>query len=95
MRSQLDLSPAAWVGALEQALPFFSGEKGVCPPLAELSGSTEDDLHRWRPLLESGLRTGEELRQAWATLQLRAQQMIDYLGGKRGGGGGIYWGPSG
>ena len=80
LRSQLDLSPAAWVGALEQALPFFSGEKGVCPPLAELAGEEEDDLHRWRPLLESGLRTGEELRQAWATLQQRAQQMSDYLG---------------
>ena len=80
LRSQLDLSPAAWVGALEQALPFFSGEKGVCPPLAELSGSEEEDLHRWRPLLESGLRTGEELGQAWATLKLRAQQMADYLG---------------
>lgn len=80
LRSQLDLSPAAWVGALEQALPFFSGEKGVCLPLAELSGAEEDDLHRWRPLLESGLRTGEELRQAWATLQQRAQHMVDYLG---------------
>ena len=79
LRSQLEQSPAAWVGALEQALPFFSGEKGVCPPLAELAGAEEDDLHRWRPLLESGLRTGEELRQAWATLQLRAQQMSDYL----------------
>ena len=79
--SQLEQSPAAWVGSLEQALPCFSGEKGVCPPpLAELAGAEEDDLHRWRPLLESGLRTGEELRQAWATLQERAQQMVDYLG---------------
>ena len=79
LRSQLDLSPAAWVGALEQALPYFSGEKGVCPPLSELSGEEEGDLQRWQPLLESGLRTGEELRQAWATLQQRAQQMSDYL----------------
>ena len=34
-RSQMELSPAAWLGALEQALPEFSGEKAVCPPLAE------------------------------------------------------------
>ena len=68
------------MGALEQALPAFSGEKGVCPPLAELSGSNEDDLNRRGPLLESGLRTGEELRQAWATLQERARQMATYLG---------------
>jgi hypothetical protein len=46
LRSQLDLGPAAWLGALEQALPAFSGEKAVCPPLAELSGAEEDDLHR-------------------------------------------------
>ena len=76
----MDLSPAAWLGALEQALPDFSGEKGVCPPLAELSGSEEDDLHRWRPLLESGLRTGEELRRAWYTLKQRGSEMATYLG---------------
>ena len=85
IRSQLDLSPAAWYGALEQSVPFFSGEKAVCPPLADLSGYGEDDLHRWKPLLESGLRTGEELRESWATLQSRAQQMCDYLGEELGG----------
>ena len=86
IRSQVDLSPAAWLGALEQALPDFSGEKGVCPPLAELSGSEEDDLHRWRPLLESGLRTGEELRRAWDTLQQRGSEMATFLGEELGGG---------
>ena len=38
LRSMLDLSPAAWFGALEQAVPFFDGEKQVCPPLAHLAG---------------------------------------------------------
>ena len=52
----------------------------MCPLLAGLSGSEEDDLHRWRPLLESGLRTGEELRRAWDTLQHRGSQMAIYLG---------------
>ena len=85
LRSQLDLSQAAWVGALEQALPFFAGEKGVCPPLAELSGEEEDDLHRWQPLLNSGLRTGEELRQAWTLQQQRAGEMAAYLGEELGG----------
>ena len=80
MRSQLDLSPEAWLGALEQALPFFSGDKGVCPPPAELSGSDQDDLHQWQPLLDYGLRTGEQLRSAWATLQERANQLAQYFG---------------
>ena len=31
LRSQVYLSPAAWVGGLEQALPSFGGEKGICP----------------------------------------------------------------
>ena len=41
LRSMLDLSPAAWFGALEQAVPFFAGEKQVCPPLAHLAGLEE------------------------------------------------------
>ena len=33
LRSQADLSPAAFVGALEQTLPSFTGERGVCHSL--------------------------------------------------------------
>ena len=80
IRSHVDLSPSARLGALEHALPDFSGEKAVCPPLAELLGSEEDDLHRWRPLLEYGLRTDEELRRAWDTLQQRGSEMATFLG---------------
>ena len=58
LRSQVQLSPAAWVGGLEQALPSFGGEKGICPALGELSGAGQDELHRWLPLLDSGLPTG-------------------------------------
>ena len=85
LRSMLDLAPAAWLGALEQALPFFSGEKQVCPPLADLAGPENDPFNRWQPLLDSGLRTGEELRQAWAILQQRAQGMSEYLEEELGG----------
>ena len=31
MRSQLDLIPVAYIGALEQTLTAFGGETGVCP----------------------------------------------------------------
>ena len=45
LRSMLDLAPVAWLGALEQALPFFSGEKQVCPPLADLAGPENDPFN--------------------------------------------------
>ena len=38
LRSQADLSSAAFLGALEQTLPSFVGERGVCPQLAHLVG---------------------------------------------------------
>ena len=81
----LDLAPAAWLGALEQAIPFFAGEKQVCPPLAHLAGLEEGVLSRWQPLLDSRSRTGEELRMAWTTLQERARQMSVYLEEELGG----------
>ena len=79
LRSMLDLSPAAWFGALEQAVPFFDGEKQVCPPLANLAGLEEGVANRWQPLLNSGSRTGEELRAAWSLLQERARQMSSFI----------------
>ena len=33
LTSQQDLNPAAFIGTLQQALPFFGGVRGVCPPL--------------------------------------------------------------
>ena len=47
LRDQLDLSPAA-----EQNIPFFGGEREVCPPLAKLGSNEEETENRWKPLLE-------------------------------------------
>ena len=58
LRSQADLSSAAFLGALEQTLPSFVGERGVCPQLAHLVGDSQDTNERWAPLIESGSRTG-------------------------------------
>ena len=58
LRCQADISPLAYIGALEQSLPHFGGEKGVCQPLAHLVERNGDVNMRWRPLLESGCRTG-------------------------------------
>ena len=66
LRSLADLSPAAFVGAVEQAVPSFYGEKGVCPVLTAVVGGIEcfgkaapSDTW-WRTMLQSGCRVGQE-----------------------------------
>ena len=46
LRDQVQLSPAACFAGLEQAIPFFGGEKGVCPPLKHLVGDTVSTAER-------------------------------------------------
>jgi hypothetical protein len=80
LRCQADISPLAYIGALEQSLPHFGGENGVCQPLAHLVDRNGDVSTRWRPLLESGCRTGIELARAWGCLQAEARASCQYLG---------------
>ena len=80
LRCQAELSPAAFLGALEQTLPSFVGERGVCPQLAHLVGAEGDVQKRWQPLIESGCRTGIELVRAWDILEREAKGMADFLG---------------
>ena len=80
LRCQADLSPAAFVGALEQTLPSFTGERGVCPQLAHLVSPTGDAQQRWQPLLDSGCRNGAELARVWDLLQGEAKGMAEFLG---------------
>ena len=80
LRDQVQLSPAAYVAGLEQALPFFGGEKGICPPLEQLGGGGMSSAERWRPLLERGGRTATELAGAWNALTREAREMSEYLG---------------
>merc|ERR1712074_112083 len=77
--SQADLSPIAFIGGLEQALPYFGGESGVCPPLQHLgAGGQQEEM--WSPLLQSGCRTGRELARAWEIIQGEATEVCGYLG---------------
>ena len=80
LRCQADLSPAAFIGALEQTVPSFIGERGVCPQLAHLVCPTGDTQRRWKPLVDSGCRTGVELVRAWDLLQGEARGMAEFLG---------------
>ena len=80
LRCQADLSPAAFIGAIEQVVTSFTGVKGICPQLAHLVGSMDDSQSRWHTLISSGCRTGQELASAWQMLQTEAVCMSDYLG---------------
>ena len=80
LRSNVETSPAAFLGGVEQSLPHFTGEGGVCPQLGRVLGDwTGQDGTRWQPLLQSGCRTGRELAAAWETLQQEARQCSTYL----------------
>ena len=78
LRCQEELAPLAYLGALEQALPFFGGEDGICPQLSHLVG--ESALDRWRPLIQSGCRTGNELMALWENQQHLMRQCYSFLG---------------
>ena len=86
VRSQVELSPAAFVGGLEQAIPHFVGAEGVCQQLVGVIGEGQGQVdRRWQSLLDSGCRTGRELTQAWFYLQREATQCAEYLGQDLGG----------
>ena len=80
LRSLVELSPAAYLGGLEQSLPHFVGEGGVCPQVEDILGDMRDADTRWHHLLESGTRTGLELQRAWDLLQEEAREHSDFLG---------------
>ena len=78
LRSQVELSPAAFFGAVEKAWINFTGEGGVCTHLSPVLGDGPGlDSMRWQQLLQSECRIGRELRLA---LQAEARQCTQYLG---------------
>ena len=79
VRSMVEVSLAAYIGSLEQALPHFVGAGGVCQQLGNILGDMTDTSSRWRGLLASGCRTGVELESAWTTLKEEAIQSCQYL----------------
>ena len=84
-RSLEDTAGIAFIGAMEQAMPLFHGENGICPQLFEVVGGIEsfgDDANsslRWSILLESGCRKGVELRTIWSSLREEELQAAGWL----------------
>ena len=78
LENQTDLIPAAFISGLEQALPHFGGEDGICPALAHLIEEGAEE--RYAPLIESGHRTGKELVNSWNKLRQEAEESCQYLG---------------
>ena len=82
LRSLADTAPAAFIGSVEMALPFLTGEDGLCPLLEPLIGNPRagDKATRWRTLLTSGSRTGEEFLASCNLLKREAEDCTAYLG---------------
>lgn len=83
LASMVELSPAAFIGGLQQSLPHFIGQN-LCPQLKKSIGGPSGELQpkesMWLPLLQSNCRTGRELAAAWTMLQSTGQQACEYLG---------------
>ena len=80
LRSVADTSLAAFIGGVEQAVPHFVGEGGLCSQLEPVLGDMRDAANRWSRMLDSGCRTGKEFASAWLTLRQEASQSCTYLG---------------
>ena len=81
LRSYMETSLPAFIGGVEQSLPHFTGEAGVCPQLRGVLGVwTGENDRRWQQLLDSGCRTGRELANSWEALQREAMQCCAFLG---------------
>ena len=85
LRSLADLSPAAYIGAVEQAVPCFTGIRGVCPVLSNVVGGEEcfnraaPTDTRWRIMFKSGCRVGQEYKHAWDLMRQEAVQGAAFL----------------
>ena len=71
-----------YVGALEQAAPYMAKVQGLENTLGgELAmGDDADPEYRWVPLLSSGHKEGQELREAWRSMKEEAKEAAEFLG---------------
>ena len=83
-RSHAETCRIAFYGAMEQALPKL--HKGFCSTLVTVVGGgdrfgeTASGDDRWRTLLDSGSKLGQEFKEAWQALQREAEDAAAWLG---------------
>ena len=70
---------------METAIPFMAARSKICPQLSQIWGGSEcwgeraTSQTRWRVLLGSGCREGQELRQVWEKLRGEAEEAAHWL----------------
>ena len=67
LRSLVETCPAAYIGAVEMAIPHMVGgeeEIGICPQLERVTGRVSGD-NRWSTFLEYNSKTAREYRIFW------------------------------
>ena len=83
IRSLVETSTPAFLGGLEQALPFMVAgehcEQPLAPSLQEVIGDMSGQ-GRWATLLAAGSRTGAEFRISWTSMAEEARNIWEYLG---------------
>ena len=85
LRSFKDICGPAYLGAMETAIPYMAARSKICPQLAQVWGGEEcwgegaSSQTRWRVLLGSGCREGQEMRHAWGRLRGEAEESANFL----------------
>jgi hypothetical protein len=75
IRSNVETSAAAFIGGVEQALPHFTKDSGICSSLEDIIGDFKEDNSRWTKLIQSGCRTGFEFQNSWETMKREIQEL--------------------
>ena len=81
-RELQETSPAAFIGGVEQAIPYMlglDGKPGLCPQLADLVGRVEGP-QRWAHFLGARSRTAQEFEESWTSISGEAASIHQYLG---------------
>ena len=88
LRSLVETCYPAFLGGLEQAMPYLVPsdvcERPLAPSFRAVLGSWVGD-GRWSDLLASGSRTAVEFRSAWSSLTAEARHIWAYLGEEASG----------
>ena len=77
----METSPIAFIGAVEMAIPHFTGDKGICRQVEDLIGDVAgSDSDRWHDFLQAGSRTSVEFATSWGKLHEEATHFATLLG---------------